>query len=149
MEQKLALLAADDSVELKGFKIAGVVPLRLKYINVRTHIRMCAVKAKIRAVKPEGEEPAYSDFENLELQKSLVPLLVECILIGLLNDRPMSWAIRPFLRRKLYGCGYIHLDTLYSQLYELSSPLPFYRLWMRTAVADNTLLKVDKPSKVS
>ena len=149
MEQRLALLSTGDSVELNGFKIAGVMPLRLKFLYVPTHIRMCALKAKIRAIKPEGEEPAYSDFEDYELQKALFPLLVECILIGLLNDRPMSWAIRPFLKRKLHKCGYVHLDTLYSQLFELSSPLPFYRLWMSVTTVDNTLLKAARPSKVS
>lgn len=149
MEQKLALLAAGDSVELKGFKFAGVMPLRLKYITVRTHVRMCAIKAKIKQLKPDGEGAMVSDLDNAELQEAFEPLIIEYLLIGLLNNRRFGCLMRPFLKAKLQGCGYVHLVNIYDQLAVLASPMDFYRLWIQATTTDSTLLRAGKPSKGS
>jgi hypothetical protein len=145
MELQLAGIATNEKMKLDGFKVLGVFPFYLRFINTGTHIRLCAIKDKILTELGEVE-PRISDFENTDLQKRVIPLINEFIVTALVNDRMFSWAFRALLNRKIKKCGHYHILNLYTTIVKLDEPAFFLTYWRWMTKKENTLLREVKPS---
>lgn len=146
MDGKLGIanIALDAKQRLNGFKVLGVFPFYLKFIRTSTHIKLCVIRESIQAI--HSGEINISDFYNSELQRKLRPLIIRYCLTGLLNDRFLSFAIRPFLSRRLKACGHFHILNLFLMIQKLDEPAFFLTYWRLIKRIDSTLLKEEKPS---
>jgi len=144
MQLEIADIATNEKKRLSGFKVLGVFPFYLRYINVGTHIQLCKIREQINRIAKE--DPKLSDFYNADLQEQIVPFLIEYCLTALINRRSFSWFFRYFLRRKLEKCGHYHILNLYITIHKLDEPAFFLSYWNLMKQTDNTLLKAEKPS---
>ena len=143
--EKLSNIITQNKEQLHGVKILYFIPFFVKYITVRTHVKMCAIRAKMTALQG-SKEVNINDFYNAEKQSVSSELIMNYCLIGLLNDRMFSFLYRPFLKRKLSKCTYKEIHGIYSKLLELSEPAFFLGIWTHSSKADHTLLKEEKHS---
>lgn len=138
MKSEIADIVTNQAKRLKGFKVLGVFPFHLKYIRFSTHIKLCKIREKIQEFKSVGNE---ADFYNAELQEKIMPLIQDYCLTGLLNDRPLSFLFRPFLKSKIKGCGHFHIFSLFLTIQKLDEPAFFLAYWTLINRKDNTLLR--------
>lgn len=144
MKLEIGNLATNEKKLLKGFKVLGVFPFYLNYINVSTHVRLCVIKEQLQSI--HKEELKISDFHNSELQKKIAPLIRDYVLTGLINNRLFAFFFRLVLGWKLDKCGHYHLFNLYNTIQKLDDPSFFLIYWISIMKQDHTLLKVEKPS---
>lgn len=142
MEQ-IASLALEESQLLEGFKVGGLIPFRLSYIRVSTHIKLCVLREQIKKIVTGGE---MEDFLNPEIQAKLTPVLFNYIVTGLLNDRKFGWLLRPFLRAKVKGLSYAHLCGLYMGIQKMGEPAFFLVICKGMTATPNTILREVEPS---
>lgn len=144
-EQKLAEIDANKPVKVKGFKILGCIPFYLGFIKTSTYIEYCGLKAKIREIK-SNETIKYSDFDDAELLKKVVPIMREICVVGLLNDSIFSKLIRWYIEKAVYRMRFEEMFNLYVQIAERSDPSFFFYMLNQTTLQDHTLLKEAKQS---
>lgn len=145
LDTELAALATKGEERIVGFKIGGLIPLSLRYMRVRTHIQLCAIKSQINALTTPTEDPS-TRFYNVEFQQKYYPLLLQYLEIGLLNNRALSWIVRPLLRRHLQGLSYYEILFKYFQIASKDDPAYFFVVWTALHRLDNTISKVEKQS---
>lgn len=138
---ELADIATNESHKLKGFKILGVFPFYLKYIRTDTHIQLCKIQEQIRVKEPKAD-----DFYNYEIQSKVIPLINEYCLVALLNNRPLKWFYKLFLKRKIKACSHKHILNLYATIRQLDEPAFFLAYWKMLNQKNNTLLSEEKQS---
>ena len=139
MKIELANIVTGEKSLLKGFKVLGLLPFYLTYINVKTHVRLCKIKAQIQALTKNPPTP--QDFYDVGIQEKLQPLIVEYCTTALLNDREFSFFIRFFLVRKLNKCGHSHIWNLFFTIQKFDEPAFFLSYWNALLKVDNTLIK--------
>jgi hypothetical protein len=144
MKLEIADIATNEKKRLQGFKVLGVFPFYLKYITTKTHVKLCKIKAQIKAVSKDDIK--VSDFYNYKLQEAVLPLINLYVLTALVNDRPFSWFYKKLLSKKLNTCGHYHLLNLYVTIHKLDDPAFFLGYWTLITQEDNTLLREVKPS---
>lgn len=145
MKLELSVLASDKAIRLRGFRIAGVFPLHLKYMRMRTHIDLCGIQAQIQALKSTEDKSTELDaFYNQQIQEALYPLICEYIAVALCNSRFfLVTFVKWFLLRRIKQCGYIHIYSLYSIIIKLDDPSFFLDVWTHLQRSENTLLRED------
>ncbi len=144
MKNELASLVLDEKHLLQGFKIGGVFPFYLKYIRVDTHIELCKIREKIIELSPG--EATIEDFYDSKTQALVQPLILDYCITALLNNRPLKRFIRPFLKRKIKGCGQNHILNLYITIQKLNEPAFFLAYWRLMKQKTSTLLKEEEQS---
>ena len=143
IDAELASLATKGEERIVAFKIGGIIPLSLRYLRVDVHIELCAIKSQINALTPEGTDHA-SRFYDATFQRQYYPLLLRYLEIGLLNNRSLSWLIRPFLKRHLKSLSYYEILFKYFQLASKDDPAYFFVVWTALHRLDITISKVEK-----
>lgn len=141
MQLELANIATDEKKRLQGFRVLGIFPFYLRFISTGTHITLCGIKTRIQSLT---DEPKISDFNDLELQTKLVPLLNDYIVTALVNKRKFGWFFRWVLMNKIKRCGHFHILNLYATIQKFNEPAFFLSYWKSINQKDNTLLKEAK-----
>lgn len=125
--QDVSRFLLNEADELKGFNLL-FFKFFVKLIKVKTVIKLCEVKAKIDAITPDNMVP--EDAFNSELLSKVYPLYCEYITVGLLNHRPFSWLIYPFLYKKVKNLNWQQIFGLHHKIQEKSS-LGFFLILSR------------------
>lgn len=142
----IADIATNEKKKLNGFKVLGLFPFFLAYINTETHIKLCKIKEQINEVSPN--EVGSADFWDSDLQSKIMPLILNYCKTALVNSRSFAWFFNWVLGRKLKKCGHYHIFNLYATVYRLNDPGFFLAYWRLIKQKDNTLLKGDDQSSV-
>lgn len=117
----------NEADELKGFKLL-FFKFYVKLLKVKTVIKLCQIRAKIDDITPDDMLP--DDAFNPELLAKLHPLYSQYITVGLLNDRPFSKIIYPFLYKKVADLNWQQIYGLNEKIQEKSS-LGFFLILSR------------------
>lgn len=117
----------NEADELKGFKLF-FFKFYVKLLKVKTVIKLCQIRAKIDDITPDDMLP--DDAFNPELLAKLHPLYSQYITVGLLNDRPFSKIIYPFLYKKVADLNWQQIYGLNEKIQEKSS-LGFFLILSR------------------
>lgn len=117
----------NEADELKGFKLF-FFKFYVKLLKVKTVIKLCQIRAKIDDITPDDMLP--DDAFNPELLAKLHPLYSQYITVGLLNDRPFSKLIYPFLYKKVADLNWQQIYGLNEKIQEKSS-LGFFLILSR------------------
>ena len=116
--QDVSKFLLNEADELKGFKLL-FFKFYVKLVKVKTVIKLCEIRAKIDALTPDNMVP--EDAFNPELLAKIHPLYSQYITVGLLNDRPFSRLIYPFLYKKVYNLNWQQIFGLHHKIQEKSS----------------------------
>lgn len=136
--QDVSKFLLNEADELKGFKLF-FFKFYVKLLKVKTVIKLCQIRAKIDDITPDKMLP--EEVYNPELLAKLHPLYSEYITVGLLNDRPFSKLIHPFLYKKVADLNWQQIYGLNEKIQEKSSLGFFFLLSLQMTAKTKEIIK--------